>query len=149
MNNTAIAPWPDFLGRPIHHGDRMEHTYGQGFVAVRLEGHADEGDAWRAIYDDATVSRLCLQIGDKGQARVVKAKGDAPATAPAEVTEDAARLDWIASQADEYTCTVVPGTRGTRFDGGYAVYGRDRAYGRGRTVREAIDAARQSGKGGA
>lgn len=81
--NTTIAPWPDFLGQPIHHGDRLQHTYGQGFIAVRLEGHAEEGDAWRAIYDDATVSRLCLQIGDKGQARVVQHADRAERAAPA------------------------------------------------------------------
>lgn len=62
------APWPDHLGQPIHHGDRLSHPNGHEFTAVRLNGHAQETDAWRAIYDDCSVSRLCLQIGDKGQA---------------------------------------------------------------------------------
>jgi hypothetical protein len=63
-----VAPWPDYLGQPIHHGARLSHPDGTGFVAVRLMGHDSDGDAWRAVYDDASVSRLCLQIGDKGQA---------------------------------------------------------------------------------
>jgi hypothetical protein len=69
LASAAVAPWPDFLGQPIHHGARLLHPFdGSEFVAVRLNGHTDEGDAWRAVYDDGTVSRLCLQIGDKGQA---------------------------------------------------------------------------------
>lgn len=63
-----IAPWPDFAGNPIRHGDRLAHPTGEEFTAVWLKGHEDEGDAWRAVYDNATVSRLGLQIGDKGQA---------------------------------------------------------------------------------
>jgi hypothetical protein len=66
-----VAPWPDYLGQPIHHGARLAHPDGTGFVAVRLMGYDSEGDSWRAVYDDASVSRLCLQIGDKGQARLV------------------------------------------------------------------------------
>lgn len=65
----AVAPWPDFLGQTIAHGCRLLHPAdGAEFTAIRLHGHADEVDSWRAVYDDGTVSRLCLQIGDKGQA---------------------------------------------------------------------------------
>jgi hypothetical protein len=66
-----VAPWPDFSGQPIHHGDRLTHPDGTEFTAVWLKGHEYDGDAWRAVYDDATVSRLGLQIGDKGQASLV------------------------------------------------------------------------------
>lgn len=63
------APWPDYLGQPIHHGDRLIHPTGQCFTAIRLHGYEHESDAWRAVYDDASPpSRLVLQIGDKGQA---------------------------------------------------------------------------------
>ena len=73
------APWPDFLGQAIHHGDRLLHPQdGAEFVAVRLNGHSDAGDAWRAVYDNGTVSRLCLQIGDKGQAVLSSAARPAP-----------------------------------------------------------------------
>jgi hypothetical protein len=71
LDPADLAPWPDFNGNPIHHGDRMWHPVsGQTFTAVRLKGHSDPGDAWRAIYDDDPlhVSRLVLQIGDKGMA---------------------------------------------------------------------------------
>lgn len=71
----AAAPWPDFKGQTIRHGDRLTHPDGNEFTAIRLHGHDNEGDAWRAVYDDATVSRLGLQIADKGQA-VVAAQQD-------------------------------------------------------------------------
>lgn len=67
---TLVAPWSDFIGQPIHHGDRLTHQDGTEFVAIRLNGFQEESDAWRAVYDNApqSVSRLCLQIGDKGRA---------------------------------------------------------------------------------
>ncbi len=72
LDPADLAPWPDFNGNPIHHGDRMWHPVsGQTFTAVRLRGIPDPGNAWRAIYDSEDpvgVSRLCLQIGDKGMA---------------------------------------------------------------------------------
>jgi hypothetical protein len=70
----TVAPWPDFVGQPINHGDRLMHPDGTTFVAVRLNGHAREEDAWRAVYDaepTGSVSRLGLQIGDRGRAAVV------------------------------------------------------------------------------
>ena len=75
--DAAVAPWPDFAGKPIRHGDRLRHPDGSTFVAFRLNGHEHESDAWRCVYDALWVdssmvtSRLCLQIGDKGQAVVI------------------------------------------------------------------------------
>lgn len=71
LNPSNIAPWPDFSGAPIAHGATLEHGDGTRFIAVRLPGVQDDSDAWRAVYADASVSRLGLQIGDRGQARVV------------------------------------------------------------------------------
>lgn len=78
LTETAapVAPWPDFHGQPIRHGDRLRHEDGTEFTAVHLHGHDYEGDAWRAVYDDATVSRLGLQIGDKGRAVLAVEKGN-------------------------------------------------------------------------
>ena len=89
----VIAPWPDFRGQPIRHGDRLTHSDGNTFIAVRLSGFDDEGDAWRAIYDNDPlhVSRLCLQIGDKGRAVLVRAA----APAQAGDVRDAARYQWL------------------------------------------------------
>lgn len=83
---VPIAPWSDALGQTIRHGDRLSHPDGTEFVAVRLNGFTDKGDAWRAIYDDASVSRLSLQIGDKGRAFLVAAPQQPAAlsAAPAE-----------------------------------------------------------------
>lgn len=71
------APWPDAAGNPIYHGDRLRHPAdGLEFVAVKLPVGEEPTDMWRAVYvlqgDLVSVSRLCLQIGDKGMATVVK-----------------------------------------------------------------------------
>lgn len=72
--SVLTAPWPDFLGQTIRHGDRLTHPNGIEFVAVRLNGFENESDAWRAVYDgEVNVSRLCLQIGDKGRAVLSRA----------------------------------------------------------------------------
>lgn len=65
-----VAPWPDYAGNPIKHGDRIRHPEGLEGVVVRLPGYADANDAWCVAYQDRTVSRLSLQIGDRGQAVV-------------------------------------------------------------------------------
>jgi len=77
MQPPALAPWPDAAGNPIYHGDRLRHPAdGLEFVAVKLPIGDEPSDMWRAVYvlkgDLVTVSRLCLQIGEKGQAVVVK-----------------------------------------------------------------------------
>lgn len=79
MITPEKSPWPDFMGNPIHHGDTLAHTDGTEFIAVKLPGYINESDAWRGIYNgsamDSTppvVSRLCLQIGEKGRAVVIK-----------------------------------------------------------------------------
>lgn len=81
-----LAPWPDFNGLPIHHGDRLVHPDGSEFVAVKLPGYADDSDAWRAIYDGVSVpSRLGLQIGDKGRAIVRQSASQDSGHAPAPI----------------------------------------------------------------
>lgn len=68
------APWPDFLGQPIYHGDRISHPDGNEFIAIRL---GTDDDSWRAVYgEDGAISRLSLQVGDKGQAFVVTRAAD-------------------------------------------------------------------------
>lgn len=65
-----VAPWPDFVGNSIHEGDTIVHPDGTRGRVVILSEHQDPGDAWRVDYGTGDVSRLCLQIGDKGQAVV-------------------------------------------------------------------------------
>ncbi len=72
------APWPDFAGQPIYEGDVIQHPEsGEAGRVVFLPNEADPSDAWRVDYGTGTLSRLCLQIGDKGRAVV------AATTAPA------------------------------------------------------------------
>jgi hypothetical protein len=65
------APWPDFAGNDIHDGDTIEHPSGERGTVVLLAQESDPGDQWRVDYGDAPLSRLCLQVGDKGCAVVV------------------------------------------------------------------------------
>ena len=68
----AEAPWRDWLGRPIFAGDTIVHpASGESGVVIEVPAFATENvsDRWLVDYGDGTVpSRLCLQIGDKGQA---------------------------------------------------------------------------------
>lgn len=69
------APWPDFAGNPIHEGDCIEHPVsGERGVVCFWPNESEPGDQWRVFYAEhgAIHSRLCLQIGDKGQAVIVK-----------------------------------------------------------------------------
>lgn len=69
-----VAPWPDFEGNPIREGDTIRHpTDGATGTVIRLPDQTDHGDAWRVLYRDGELSRLCLQVGEKGQAVVVSA----------------------------------------------------------------------------
>lgn len=65
------APWKDFNGDAVHEGDVIVHPTGERGTVIFLPEHSDAGDQWRVDYHDCgPVSRLCLQIGDKGQAVV-------------------------------------------------------------------------------
>jgi len=65
------APWPDFAGNDIHEGDTIKHPSEQQGKVVFLEHETDPADQWRVDYGDTYLSRLCLQIGDKGMAVVM------------------------------------------------------------------------------
>lgn len=84
MTKELQAPWPDFAGQPIHHGDEIAHPFSgeRGTVIYCPDVNSTlEADRWRVIYENANVSRLCLQIGDKGQA-VVTQRAFQPAQEP-------------------------------------------------------------------
>lgn len=66
------APWTDFAGQDIHEGDVIHHPSGEFGKVVFLPKEKDAGDQWRVDYGDGDLSRLCLQIGNKGQAIVVR-----------------------------------------------------------------------------
>lgn len=75
------APWPDFAGNPIEAGDTIVHPSGEAGTVVYMVDEADPADQWRVDYGPGSgpVSRLCLQIGSKGQAAVQQPRepGDA------------------------------------------------------------------------
>lgn len=99
----ATAPWPDFKGHPIRHGDHMQHPDGMAFTAIKVPGSDDPQDAWRAVYvchnGPSHVSRLGLQIGDKGQAFVI----------------DAAAPEGAPESAREFYGWVITGPNGSMF----------------------------------
>lgn len=76
MRQRRKAPWPDYAGNPIREGDTIRHPEdGMTGVVFVLESEGNATDRWRVLYEDfepKRASRLCLQIGDKGQAVVVQ-----------------------------------------------------------------------------
>lgn len=76
MKHAARAPWPDYAGRVIHEGGTTRHPDGmQGIVVCHADRELPE-DQWVVRYEGSSgESRLCLQIGDKGQAVVVQVAG--------------------------------------------------------------------------
>lgn len=77
--NRRLAPWPDYAGNPIREGDTIRHPAdGMTGVVFALMSEADDHERWRVLYGDfepGRASRLCLQIGWKGQAVVVPDEG--------------------------------------------------------------------------
>lgn len=66
------APWSDFNGQSIHDGDMIVHPVsGESGKVIFLAEEKEPTDQWRVDYGDGLLSRLCLQIGDKGEAVVI------------------------------------------------------------------------------
>jgi hypothetical protein len=100
------APWPDYAGSPIHAGDTLRHPTGETGTVVFLSGETDPGDQWRVDYGPGSggLSRLCLQIGSKGQAVVVAAS---TGTRPAEQHVPAAHAHRRVSAAGRQAGAVM------------------------------------------
>ena len=65
----------DFAGNDIYEGDKIIHPSGEYGIVVFKEDPTEEADRWLVNYGGSFFrSRLCLQIGDKGKAVVVKRK---------------------------------------------------------------------------
>lgn len=70
------VPWNDFSGKPIFEGDEIVHPDGVRGRVIFVEGCTYPNDAWRVDYaDGGMASRLCLQIGEKGQGVVAVKTG--------------------------------------------------------------------------
>lgn len=70
------APWPDFAGNDIYEGDVIQHPNGDRgevvLVPVVFPQDPDSTIQWRVNYANGESMWLGNQIGDKGQAVVVK-----------------------------------------------------------------------------
>jgi hypothetical protein len=65
------APWKDFAGSDIYEGDIIAHPSAEQGTVVFCADETEAVDQWRVIYRDGN-TRLVLQIGDKGQATVLR-----------------------------------------------------------------------------
>lgn len=63
----AKAPITDFDGNDIYEGDTIVHPSGQHGVVVFHRDREESSDAWCVDYGVGFESRLCLQVGAKGQ----------------------------------------------------------------------------------
>lgn len=66
------APYQDFAGSPIYEGDVIRHPHSGDRGRVVFDPHGEtEADQWRVRYGiEDVLSRLVLQVGEKGQAVV-------------------------------------------------------------------------------
>lgn len=88
------APWIDYAGHPIREGDTIRHPSGEEGEVVFMPEEGRPEDQWRVAYGDGLLSRLCLQVGDKGQAVVVRrVRHDPPAPGAPAATPDRRRAD--------------------------------------------------------
>lgn len=66
------APWTDFANHSVFEGDIIEHPSGERGTVIFTEEKNERVDQWLVKYEnDEKLSRLCLQLGCKGQAIVV------------------------------------------------------------------------------
>lgn len=73
------APWKDFGGADIYEGDVIAHPSGERGKVIFRSNETDPADQWRVDYGDGSpVSRLILQVGEKGQAAVIERSSDQP-----------------------------------------------------------------------
>lgn len=78
-SKRAKAPWPDYRGAEIYDGDTIIHPSGETGTVVYIPhppevGRNVDGDSWFVDYGTRPMSRLSLQIGNKGQACVLATK---------------------------------------------------------------------------
>lgn len=62
------APWPDDAGNDLFEGDTIEHPSGEKGVIEFREDRRRAADQWFVNYGDGIESRLCIQLGGRGQA---------------------------------------------------------------------------------
>ena len=104
QGGDAVAPWPDFAGNQIRDKDRIRHPDGTAGTVLHLPKLGEGGEAWRVVYEHGDISRLSLQIGDKGQAVVVTTP---PAPSSSAVEGLVARLQKTVSDLGEHRQTHV------------------------------------------
>lgn len=62
------CPWSTGSGDTVWDGDVICHPSGECGTIVFISPYAEAVDRWRVDYGDEYLSRLALQIGEKGQA---------------------------------------------------------------------------------
>ncbi len=65
------APWKDFKGDDIYEGSVISHASGQQGIVVFKPERESKSDQWLVDYGTGYESRLCLQIGEKGQGIII------------------------------------------------------------------------------
>jgi len=72
MTNKIKSPYKDFYNYEISEGDVIQHPSGEKGTVVFEQRTESDSDNWLVEYEDGVKSRLCLQVGDKGQAYVIE-----------------------------------------------------------------------------
>lgn len=72
MSNKKKSPYRDYYNHEIFEGDLIQHPSGEKGIVIFEERTESDSDNWLIKYEDGIKSRLCLQVGDKGQAYAVE-----------------------------------------------------------------------------
>jgi len=64
---SKLAPWKDYQGNDLYEGDKLKHPSGQTGVIEYHKDRHNQHDRWLVNYGDRILSRLCLQINERGQ----------------------------------------------------------------------------------
>lgn len=76
MTNKIKSPFKDYYNHEISEGDVIQHPSGEKGTVVFEQRTGSDSDNWLVEYEDGIKSRLCLQVGEKGQAYVVKSEDE-------------------------------------------------------------------------
>lgn len=65
---NKASPWLDYENNELFEGDKIRHPDGDIGVIEFHSKFKDPADQWWVNYGNGPLSRLCMQIGDKGRA---------------------------------------------------------------------------------
>ncbi|WP_414659204.1 hypothetical protein ACMHYC_10765 [Acinetobacter courvalinii] len=89
------SPFKDYYNYEISEGDVIQHPSGEKGIVVFEKRNESDSDNWLVEYEDGIKSRLCLQVGGKGQAYVIQSENIVDRFGGKEKVEEATKTKAI------------------------------------------------------